>query len=205
LLRGLNEERGAKPAAEPVRSASGPAVEFAMRFQQLTPPAMAKGAEDTAFYCYNRFVALNEVGGDPSHFGLGVDAFHAACIAAQVGWPRSMLASATHDTKRGEDVRARLTLLSEIPGRWQAGVQRWAAMNERHRRDGLPDRNDEYFLYQTLVGAWPLETERALEYMQKATREAETHTSWTEPNERYETALGEFITDVLADPASSPI
>src|SRR5262249_34872232 len=121
--------------------------------------------------------------------------------AAQARWPGSLLATSTHDTKRSEDVRARLALLSEMPARWQSGVERWAAMNERQRRDALPDRNIEYLFYQTLVGAWPLEPERAQAYMQKAAREAKAHTSWTQPDERYETALRAFVGGALADPA----
>jgi (1->4)-alpha-D-glucan 1-alpha-D-glucosylmutase len=173
--------------------------EFALRFQQLSGSVMAKGVEDSAFYCFNRFIALNEVGSDPGHFGVEVDAFHAACVAAQAGWPRSMLATSTHDTKRSEDVRARLCLLSEMPTSWGTAVQRWAARNERHRRNGRPDRNDEYFFYQTLVGAWPLEVARAHAYMEKAVREAKTHTSWTAPDQAYETAVREFVSGALGD------
>jgi (1->4)-alpha-D-glucan 1-alpha-D-glucosylmutase len=177
------------------------AAEFAMRFQQLSGPVMAKGVEDTAFYCFNRFAALNEVGGDPSRFGVEVEAFHRASLTAQADWPRSMLATATHDTKRGEDVRARLALLTEMPARWEAGVRRWASLNDHRHRDGLPDRNAEYLFYQTLVGAWPLEPERAVAYMEKAAREAKQHTSWTNPDARYEAALRDFVTGALADPA----
>jgi (1->4)-alpha-D-glucan 1-alpha-D-glucosylmutase len=176
-------------------------MEFALRLQQLSGPVMAKGVEDSAFYCFNRFVALNEVGGDPDRFGVGVDDFHAACRAAQARWPRSLLATSTHDTKRSEDVRARLALLSELPARWEAGVRRWAALNERHRRDDLPDRNIEYLFYQTLVGAWPLDRERAEAYVAKAAREAKSHTSWTQPCERYEAAVRAFVNGALSDPA----
>ena len=147
-------------------------ADWVMRFQQLTGPAMAKGVEDTAYYCYNRFIALNEVGGDPSRFGLSVGGFHQACAETSRHWPQGMLATSTHDTKRGEDVRARLALLSEIPGRWATAVRRWSAMNEAHREHGWPDRNAEYFFYQTLVGAWPLSVDRALACMEKAAREA---------------------------------
>jgi (1->4)-alpha-D-glucan 1-alpha-D-glucosylmutase len=171
--------------------------ELVMRFQQLTGPVMAKGVEDTAFYCFNRLVSLNEVGGDPGRFGLSQDEFHAACAETQAEWPRSMRASSTHDTKRSEDVRARLNLLSEIPDRWSKAVQRWAALTEPYRRDGFPDRNLEYLLYQTLVGAWPLETQRAVAYMEKAAREAKTHTSWTKPNPAYESALRAFVEGIL--------
>ena len=174
-------------------------TELVMRFQQLTGPVMAKGVEDTAFYCFNRLVSLNEVGGDPGRFGLSPDDFHKACAETQAEWPRSMLASSTHDTKRSEDVRARLHLLSEIPDRWREAVQRWTMLNKRYRRDGLPDRNAEYLLYQTLVGAWPIETERAIAYMEKASREAKVHTSWTHPNPDYDDALRQFIEGILND------
>ena len=174
-------------------------TELVMGFQQLTGPVMAKGVEDTAFYCFNRLVSLNEVGGDPGRFGLSPDDFHKACAETQAEWPRSMLASSTHDTKRSEDVRARLHLLSEIPDRWREAVQRWTMLNKRYRRDGLPDRNAEYLLYQTLVGAWPIETERAIAYMEKASREAKVHTSWTQPNPDYDDALRQFIEGTLND------
>lgn len=174
-------------------------AEFAMRFQQLTGPAMAKGMEDTSFYCFNRYIVLNEVGGDPSHFGMSVRDFHHACTQATRNWPGSMLATSTHDTKRSEDVRARLALLSEIPDRWTATVRRWSALNEQHRRNNWPDRNAEYFFYQTLAGAWPLPLDRALACMEKAVREAKQHTDWTNPNKDYESALSGFVTSVLND------
>ena len=174
--------------------------ELVMRFQQLTGPTMAKGLEDTVFYSFNRLVSLNEVGGDPGHFGVSPTAFHQACLEAQQRWPQGMLATSTHDTKRSEDVRVRIHLLSEIPARWAKAVRRWAALNERYRRGGWPDRNTEYLLYQTLVGAWPLEVERALTYMEKAIREAKVHTSWTHTNTDYEEAVRGFVTDVLAAP-----
>ena len=171
-----------------------------MRFQQLTGPAMAKGVEDTAYYCYNRFIALNEVGGDPSQFGTSLGEFHRACGQTSLHWPHGMLATSTHDTKRGEDVRARLALLSEIPGRWATAVRRWSAMNEAHRERGWPDRNVEYFFYQTLVGAWPLPVDRALACMEKAAREAGQHTDWIQRHNGYETALRHFVERTLADP-----
>jgi (1->4)-alpha-D-glucan 1-alpha-D-glucosylmutase len=172
-------------------------ADLVMRFQQLTGPAMAKGVEDTAFYCFNRFVALNEVGSDPSHFGVSVAAFHQACIELQQQWPCAMLATSTHDTKRSEDVRARLSLLSEIPQPWTAAVQRWASMNEPFRADDLPDRNTEYLLYQTLVGTWPITQERVVAYMEKASREAKVHTSWINPQGHYEAILRAFVNSVL--------
>jgi (1->4)-alpha-D-glucan 1-alpha-D-glucosylmutase len=176
-------------------------TELVMRFQQLTGPAMAKGVEDTAFYCFNRLVALNEVGGDPGRFGVSVEEFHQACLAAEERWPLTMLCTSTHDTKRSEDVRARLALLSEIPRRWWSeAVARWSARNERHRQGGLPDRNSEYLLYQTLVGAWPIDLERAAAYMEKSSREAKVHTSWTDPRPEYDRALRGFVEGVMRDP-----
>jgi (1->4)-alpha-D-glucan 1-alpha-D-glucosylmutase len=174
--------------------------ELVMRFQQLTGPTMAKGLEDTVFYSFNQLVSLNEVGGDPGHFGVSPAAFHQACLEAQQRWPQGMLATSTHDTKRSEDVRVRIHLLSEIPARWSEAVRRWARRNERYRRGGWPDRNTEYLLYQTLVSAWPLELDRALTYMEKAIREAKVHTSWTHTNADYEEAVRGFVTDMLADP-----
>src|SRR5207302_9775198 len=155
---------------------------------------------DTAFYCYNRFVALNEVGGDPSRFGVRPEEFHARMSEVQAKHPRTILATATHDTKRGEDVRARLAVLTECPSSWTSAVQSWSKHNEQYRSGAIPDRNMEYLFYQTLVGAWPLTTERALAYMEKATREAKTHTSWTAPNQEYETALRRFMERALDDP-----
>lgn len=173
--------------------------ELVMRFQQLTGPVMAKGVEDTAFYNFNRLISLNEVGGDPARFAPSVEEFHQACGKLQADWPRSMLASSTHDTKRSEDVRARIHLLSEIPDRWREAVLRWAEINSRHRQGDWPDRNMEYLLYQTLIGAWPIDGERVLAYMKKASREAKVHTSWRQPNAEYESALDAFIEGILHD------
>jgi len=173
--------------------------ELAMRFQQLTGPAMAKGVEDTAFYRYHRLICLNEVGGDPGRFGVNLRAFHTACARAQKEHPLGLLASTTHDTKRSEDVRARIALLSEIPNQWADAVRRWAANNARHRSGAVPDPNSEYLLYQTLVGAWPIDEERICAYMEKAVKEAKVHTSWTDPNQAYEQGLADFIAAVLAD------
>ncbi len=169
------------------------------RLQQTTGAVMAKGVEDTAFYVYHRFVALNEVGGDPGRFAIGPETFHAATAEAARAHPAGMLTTSTHDTKRSEDVRARLALLSEIPALWTEAVLRWSALNARHRRGEQPDRNTEYLLYQTLVGAHPIGLDRLLPYLEKATREAKTHTSWTAVDERYETALREFVERALAD------
>lgn len=175
--------------------------EFTLRFQQLTGAVMAKGVEDTAFYQFNRLVALNEVGGDPSRFGSSPQEFHRACQWTGRHWPHTMLASTTHDTKRGEDVRARLSLLSEIPQPWIEAVRRWSTLNQRHHQDGWPDRNAEYLFYQTLVGAWPLEADRAVAYLQKASREAKQHTDWIEPKAAYDQALRHFVHATLSDPA----
>ncbi|MBI3758329.1 MAG: malto-oligosyltrehalose synthase, partial [Deltaproteobacteria bacterium] len=168
-------------------------TELAMRFQQFTGPVMAKSVEDTAFYCFNRFVALNEVGGDPARFGVSIDEFHRDSEIAHALWPQRMLATSTHDTKRSEDLRARMSLLSEIPERWIAAVRGWSEMNRPWWRGGLSDRNAEYLFYQTLVGAWPIERERITDYMRKAAREAKVRTSWTSPNEEYERSLTGFI------------
>ena len=174
-------------------------TELALRFQQTSGPVMAKGVEDTSFYNYNRFVALNEVGGDPTRFGGSVDEWHRANADAHARFPRAMLSTSTHDTKRSEDVRARLCLLSEIPQEWAGAVARWTAINERHRTRELPDRNAEYLLYQTLVGASPLETGRALQFVEKASKEAKAHTSWIDPSPDYDAALRDFVIGALDD------
>ncbi len=173
--------------------------EFAGRFQQFTPAVMAKGVEDTAFYRYNRLVSLNEVGGDPGRFGHRVEEFHEFCSRISSRWPSTMLTLATHDTKRSADVRARLSLLSEIPGEWDAAVRRWAEHNERYRTQGYPDRSLEYLMYQTLVGAWPIDFPRLTQLLQKASREANTHTSWMDPVATYEDAVTQFASSVMAD------
>jgi (1->4)-alpha-D-glucan 1-alpha-D-glucosylmutase len=173
--------------------------DFVARFQQVSAAAMAKGVEDTAFYCFNRFIALNEVGGNPGRFGVSVDEFHQFCQEQQNHWPNSMRASSTHDTKRSEDVHARLNVLSEMPGAWREAVCRWSVLNEKHHRHCWPDANAEYLYYQTLVGAWPLSNERALAYMEKATHEAKEHTQWSEKNAEYDAAMAEFVTATLAD------
>lgn len=173
--------------------------ELVMRFQQLTGPAMAKGVEDTAFYNFHRLVSLNEVGGSPGAFGVSVEEFHRTCAENQRRWPAAMLATSTHDTKRSEDVRARISLLSEIPERWGETVCRWFNHNEKHLRGGCPDRNAQYLIYQTLVGAWPISVERIQAYMEKAVREAKGPTSWNRINEEYEGALREFLQAILND------
>jgi (1->4)-alpha-D-glucan 1-alpha-D-glucosylmutase len=160
---------------------------------------MAKGVEDTAFYRYHRLISLNEVGGDPGVFGRPVDAFHADGVRTAMRWPATMLTLSTHETKRSGDVRARLHLLSEIPEAWEAAVTRWGERNERHRSGDWPDRNAEYLLYQTLVGAWPVDAARAGAFMEKATKEAKVHTSWIDPRPDYDEALAAFVAAVLAD------
>ncbi|MGD9973821.1 MAG: malto-oligosyltrehalose synthase [Desulfatirhabdiaceae bacterium] len=175
------------------------ACEFVWRFQQLTGPVMAKGVEDTVFYCFNRLVSLNEVGGNPAHFGTSCDDFHAFCQRIQSRWPDTMLASATHDTKRGEDTRIRIGLLSEIPEDWIDAVRQWSRMNAGFRQNGFPDPNTEYFFYQTLVGAWPIGCDRLAPAMLKAVKEAKVYTSWTDPDPVYEAALQTFIETVMGD------
>ena len=176
-------------------------AEFVARFQQFTSPVMAKGVEDTAFYDYNRLTALNEVGGNPATDGLSVSQFHEYNGHVQETFPRTMTTLSTHDTKRADDVRARLAVLSEMPGRWAAKLKRWSRMNHGMRSNHYPDPNTEYFLYQTLVGAWPIDAERTKQYMQKAMREAKLETSWTTNNEVYEKALDGFIDGILASDA----
>jgi len=173
--------------------------EFVMRFQQITAATTAKGVEDTAFYCYLRLVALNEVGGDPGRFGASLDDFHKWCEDTQARQPFTLLATSTHDTKRSEDVRARMYVLSEIPERWGDAVRRWSAANAQYRTGELPDRKTEYLLYQTLAGAWPISAERLTAYSRKAVREAKERTSWIAPNVPFEDALERFIDGILTD------
>lgn len=185
-------------------------LEFAMKFQQVTAPVTAKGVEDTAFYRFNRLICLNEVGGDPNRFGVSSTALHQANLERARLWPHCMLATSTHDTKRSEDVRARIAVLSELPDLWKQHLSRWAQLNRNKRRqmdDGpAPDREDEYLLYQTLVGLWSPELPtdqlmaRLQAYMVKAGREAKRATSWINPNAAYEAAVGEFIAQLLDNP-----
>ena len=170
-----------------------------LTLQQVSGPVAAKGLEDTAFYCFNRLVAFNEVGGDPGAFGCSLEVFHRAMQELAAKQPYGMLASSTHDTKRSEDVRARLLLLSELPAAWIEAVKRWSGQNEAYKTHGLPDRNTEYLFYQTLVGAWPMEAHRAEAYMLKAAREAATHTAWTRPDPDYEQGLRHFIHKAMSD------
>jgi (1->4)-alpha-D-glucan 1-alpha-D-glucosylmutase len=187
-------------------------AKFVMKFQQLTGPVMAKGVEDTTFYVYNRLVSLNEVGGEPDRFGIHPEEFHAFNLERAERWPHAMSASSTHDTKRSEDVRARINVLSEIPDLWAERVNAWRGFNAgKVRRDGprpVPDGNDEYLLYQSLLGVWPFGemddearrdfTSRVQAYMEKATREAKRHTSWLNANVAYDDGLRAFVADVLA-------
>ena len=184
---------------------------FAMKFQQITAPITAKGIEDTALYRFNRLLSLNEVGGELGTYGAGVRAFHADAEYRARHWPHEMLATSTHDTKRSEDVRARLNVLSEMTTPWRDAVRRWSRINRTRTHEVLgapaPSRNDEYHFYQTLFGSWPLGGPQAHEstayrerieaYMVKAVREAKEHTSWTETDVAYEEALLQFIRSAL--------
>jgi (1->4)-alpha-D-glucan 1-alpha-D-glucosylmutase len=183
--------------------------EFVLRFQQLSGPVTAKGIEDTAFYRDYPLLSLDDVGGDPEHFGTSLDLFHRRNRERLETWPHTMLATSTHDTKRSEDVRARINLLSECPSDWEQAVLRWHEMNARHKTevDGVnaPIENEEYLLYQTLVGAWPLEpkpdwqtfVDRIRQYMSKAMKEAKANTSWTNPSEDWEAAVDRFVSAIL--------
>jgi (1->4)-alpha-D-glucan 1-alpha-D-glucosylmutase len=189
-------------------------VDFALRFAQLTGPVIAKGVEDTAFYRYNRMVGLNEVGGEPGRFGTTVAEFHAHNERQRRRFPRTMTTTATHDTKRGEDLRARLAVLTEIPDPWRRSVSAWARLARLRRTtiDGrlAPSRNDTYLFYQTVVGAFPLAAAgealpdefiaRIADYMAKATKEAKLRTSWLQPDEAYDAAVQRFTREMLAHP-----
>jgi (1->4)-alpha-D-glucan 1-alpha-D-glucosylmutase len=188
------------------------ALDFTYRFQQYTGPVMAKGMEDQALYVYNRLVSLNEVGGEPEHFGVSVAEFHHQNAERLARWPHAMLSTSTHDTKRSEDVRARINVLSEISDEWGEEIYRWRELNAplRHEIDGVPapSPNDEYLLYQTLLGAWPMGDlnevtvkefrDRIKAYMEKAMREAQVNTSWTDPKEAYEKAVAGFVDGALS-------
>ena len=187
---------------------------FVLKFQQSTGAIMAKGLEDTAFYIYNRLAALNEVGGEPQQFGLTTEAFHQRNVARQKDWPGTMVATSTHDTKRSEDVRARMIAISEVPQLWRRSLQRWRATNRHWKRtiDELqaPDGNEEYLLYETLLGVWPMESSgeaskrakpefiaRIQDYMAKALKEAKLNTSWIQPNEQWDSAMHNFVAKIL--------
>jgi (1->4)-alpha-D-glucan 1-alpha-D-glucosylmutase len=171
--------------------------EFVHRFQQFTSPVMAKGVEDTAFYCFNRMIGMNEVGGAPDRNGLSIDQFHQYCAKMQSTHPLTMTTLSTHDTKRSDDVRARLAVITEMPGRWRIVLSRWSRRNAQFKTGQYPDRNAEYLLYQTLIGAWPISKDRVATYMEKASREAKQHTSWTQQNKEFEDALRGFIERIL--------
>jgi (1->4)-alpha-D-glucan 1-alpha-D-glucosylmutase len=177
----------------------GPETEFAVHFAQVSAPVMAKGVEDTAFYRYLVLASLCEVGGDPGTFGRPVTGFHAAMATVAERWPQAMLTLSTHDTKRSADVRARMALLAELPQAWRQATEAWAEQNQRHKRNGWPDHNTEYLLYQTLAGAWPIDQDRARAYLAKAVKEAKVHTSWTDPNPGYDEAVDAFVDAVLTD------
>ncbi len=216
---GLSEEAGSERR------------QFVLKFQQVTGPVTAKGMEDTAFYRYYPLASLNEVGGDPLQPAVTVERFHELPARAQAEWPHEMSATGTHDTKRGEDVRARLNVLSEVPDAWAAAIGRWQNMNAQSRRavddeqvagGQVPDANEEYLIYQTLVGIWPAGSlqrsnarrqrsfrqdaawavlvDRVLKYLEKALREAKLHTSWLNPDREYEEAVQAFMRTILTDP-----
>jgi (1->4)-alpha-D-glucan 1-alpha-D-glucosylmutase len=206
LLRG--PEDGGEPLTRQDRAEQ---LRFVGKFQQVTGPVMAKGLEDTAFYEYNRLVSLNEVGGDPSRFGSSVAEFHTRNLERQARHPLALSATSTHDTKRSEDVRARINALSELPQEWRKCLTRWNRVNRRLRVEledlVAPSSNDEYLLYQTLVGAWPLVEiegeahqqfiERIQQYMQKAIHESKAHTSWVNPNPAYDDGVRQFVARLL--------
>jgi (1->4)-alpha-D-glucan 1-alpha-D-glucosylmutase len=183
-------------------------IHFIMRFQQFTGPLMAKGFEDTTLYIYNRLLSLNEVGGSPNKFSISLEEFHRFNKKRAELWPHSMNATSTHDTKRGEDIRARINVLSEIPKEWEINIKRWTRLNKKRKKhvNGkiVPDKNDEYFLYQTLIGAFPFYEDeynnfviRMKNYMIKAVREAKVHTNWLKPDTDYEEAFISFIDEIL--------
>jgi (1->4)-alpha-D-glucan 1-alpha-D-glucosylmutase len=192
-------------------------LDFVMRFQQITGPVMAKGVEDTAYYVYNRLISLNDVGGHPDRFGVALEAFHGQNIERWKRYPHAMLATSTHDTKRSEDVRARINVLSEVPRLWREHLLRWSRMNRKKKMtvDGrlVPDRNEEYLLYQTLIGAWPMASggvedasrfrERINDYMLKALREAKVNTSWVNPDIMYEDAHRFFVDKILDESSAN--
>jgi (1->4)-alpha-D-glucan 1-alpha-D-glucosylmutase len=205
-----NDRRGGYPplSQEDARER----LRFAMKLQQYTGPVQAKGLEDTAFYSHNVLLTINDVGGDPGRFGRSVAEFHEASAERLRNWPLEMLATSTHDTKLGEDVRARINAIPELATEWAREAGRWMRLNNPCRTpiegEPAPDRNDEYRFYQALIGCWPLDdapllqpaadlAARMQEYMLKAVREAKVHTSWLTPNQLYEDALKTFVERVL--------
>ena len=174
--------------------------DFVAKWQQLTPAVMAKGVEDTTFYCFDRLVSCNEVGSQASLVGISADRFHEFCHHLSERYPRNMLATSTHDNKRSEDVRTRISILSEIPERWSEALNQWSGLTAAAWRNRTPDRHAEYLLYQTLIGAWPISQERCWQYMLKACREAKIKTSWHEPNHGYEENIRGFVEGVFQVP-----
>jgi len=172
---------------------------FVTRFQQTTPAIMAKGVEDTAFYRYGRLLCLNDVGGDPSRFGIPVERFHSANLERLERFPLSLLTTQTHDAKRSADVRARIAALSWIPDEWESHVREWL------RDVDAPDRAEQYLLFQTLVGAWPISVERMEAYMEKALREAKRNSNWIEPDLDWEERVKRFTRKICSDRAFEPV
>jgi (1->4)-alpha-D-glucan 1-alpha-D-glucosylmutase len=170
---------------------------FVVRFQQTTPAVYAKGVEDTAYYRYNRLVALNEVAGDPARFSLDVETFHRRIAERARRFPLHLLATQTHDTKRSGDVRARIVATTWFADEWREQVHHWRATNAPLRAGAAPDGNEEYLLYQTLVGAWPIDEARVVAYLEKALREAKTNTSWTDPDAGWEDDAKAFAVRLL--------
>ena len=212
------------PAPGSEDSVAGPQaadrLHFAMKMQQFTSPVQAKGVEDTAFYRHHALISANDVGGHPNRLAVAPEDFHAANRHRLAVWPLELLATATHDTKRGEDARTRISVLSEIPDQWRKAVAEWMRVNNRNRTKihgvWAPDRNDEYLFYQALLGAWPAEAasapaperapgelgERLASYMQKAVREAKVHTSWIQEDQEYDRAVGQFVNRTLTGPTA---
>ena len=175
-------------------------ADFVAQWQQLAPAVMAKGVEDTTFYCFDRLVSCNEVGAQASLVGISADRFHEFCHYLSERWPNNMLASSTHDNKRSEDVRTRISVLSEVPDRWSEALHAWSQVTAPAWKNRTPDRHAEYLLYQTLIGAWPISQERTWQYMLKACREAKIRTSWQEPNTGYEENIRGFVDGVYQTP-----
>ena len=175
-------------------------ADFVAQWQQLTPAVMAKGVEDTTFYCFDRLVSCNEVGSQASLIGISADKFHEFCHFLGDRWPNTLLATSTHDNKRSEDVRTRISILSEIPERWAETLHQWSTLNAAAWQNRVPDRHAEYLLYQTFIGAWPIDRDRCWQYMLKACREAKINTSWHEPNQGYEEKIRGFVDGVFQTP-----
>jgi len=191
-------DRAALRAAGRPELFAGAPEEFVARFQQTSPPVMAKGVEDTAFYRYLRLLALNDVGGDPGRFGIGVDEFHAANARRAARFPRNLLVTQTHDTKRSGDARARIGALSGQAERWAAHVRRWYELTDELVQDGAPDAAERYLIFQTLVGVWPIAPERIAGYVCKALREAKLNTSWVQQNHGWEERVERFAVGLLS-------